>query len=75
MLQELAIAWAGRVKVVKVKVDDNLDLALKYRIKSVPTLICFIGGNPCMRFVITDASKGAILAKINLLCRTDASSS
>jgi thioredoxin 1 len=66
VLQELAIAWAGKVKVVKVNADDNLDLSLYYDIQSVPTLICFVEGNPCVRMVGT-ASKEAILAKLKPL--------
>ena len=63
VLHELAGAWAGNVKVVKVNADDSLDLSLLYEIQSVPTLIYFVRGNPCLRMIGT-ASKEAILAKI-----------
>jgi thioredoxin 1 len=63
VLQELASAWAGNVKVVKVNADDSLDLSLLYEIQSVPTLVYFVRGNPCLRIIGT-ASKEAILAKI-----------
>jgi len=63
-LQELAIAWPGRAKLVKVNVDDSLDLSLWYDIKFVPTLLYFVKGNPRIRIVGT-ASKEAILAKLN----------
>jgi len=66
VLQELAIAWAGKVKLIKVNADDNLDLSLYYDIQPVPTLLCFVEGNPCVRMVGT-ASKEAILAKIQPL--------
>ena len=42
VLQELASAWAGKVKVVKVNADDSLDLSLWYDIQSVPTLLYFV---------------------------------
>ena len=72
ILQELARDCAGKVKVVKVNADDSLDLSLWYEIQSVPTLINFVEGKPCMRIVGT-ASKEAIL---NLLNRpSDTSSS
>ncbi len=64
VLQELAIAWDGKFKVVRVNADDNLDLSLCYDIQSVPTMLYFVAGNPCVRMVGT-ASKGAILAKLN----------
>jgi thioredoxin 1 len=63
VLRELASACAGKVKVVKVNADDSLDLSLWYDIQSVPTLLCFVRGNPCLRIVGT-ATKEAILAKI-----------
>ena len=63
VLQELASACAGKVKVVKVSADDNLDLSLWYDIQSVPTLLCFVRGNPGLRIVGT-ATKEAILAKL-----------
>jgi len=63
VLQELARDWTGRAKVVKVKADDCLDLSLWYEVHSVPTLLYFVRGNPCLRIVGT-ASKAAILAKL-----------
>ena len=66
VLQELARARTGNLKVVKVNADDSLDLSLWYDIQSVPTLLYFVGGNPCLRIVGT-ATKEAILAKLNPL--------
>ena len=42
VLQELAGAAGGAVKVVKVDADDCLDLSLWYDIQSVPTLLYFV---------------------------------
>ena len=66
VLAELARAWAGRVKVATVNADDCLDLSLCYDIQSVPTLLYFVRGTPCLRIVGT-ASKEAILAKVKPL--------
>ena len=63
VLQELASACAGKVKVAKVNADDSLDLSLWYEIQSVPTLLYFVQGKPCVRIVGT-ATKEAILAKL-----------
>lgn len=63
VLNELTTAWAEKVKVVKINADDNLDLSLWYEIQSIPTLIYFVRGNPCLRIVGTASTK-AILAKI-----------
>ena len=66
VLYELSSAWAGKVKVVKVNADDSLDLSLLYDIQSVPTLVYFVRGEPCLRIIGT-ASKEAILAKLQPL--------
>ena len=63
VLQEIANAWAGKARVVKVNADDSLDLSLWYDIQSIPTLIYFVEGEPCLRIVGT-ASKEAILGKL-----------
>ena len=44
LLDELATEQAGRVKVAKVNVDENPDLAARYGINSIPTLIYFANG-------------------------------
>jgi thioredoxin 1 len=63
VLDEVATAWAGRVKVVKVNVDDHPDLGVWYDIQSIPTMLCFINGKVCVRIVGT-ASKEAMLSKL-----------
>ena len=63
VLQELAVDWAGKVKVVTVNADDSLDLSLWYDIQSVPTLLCFVEGKLRSRIVGT-ASKEALVAKL-----------
>ena len=44
-IEELARDYAGRAKVVKVNVDDNQDLATKYGIRGIPTVMVFKGGD------------------------------
>jgi thioredoxin 1 len=43
-LEGIAKAYDGRVRVVKVNVDDAESLAVKYQIRGVPTLMIFKGG-------------------------------
>lgn len=45
VIDQLAGEFAGRVKVVKVNVDEEPSLAGSFRIDSVPTLIAFHEGN------------------------------
>ncbi len=43
-LDELADSYAGRAKVVKVDIDANRTTAMKYHVRSIPTLLLFKDG-------------------------------
>lgn len=43
-LDELADAYQGRAKIVKVNVDQSRDLAIKYHVRSIPYLVMFKDG-------------------------------
>ena len=44
ILEELAEASDGRVTLMKVNVDENHGLALRYAIRSIPTIVFFNEG-------------------------------
>jgi thioredoxin 1 len=44
VLEEVAVSHAGRVKIAKVDVDDNREIAAKYGIRGIPTLMLFKNG-------------------------------
>ena len=44
VVEEIANEYAGKVKVGKVNVDDNMELAVKFGIEVIPTLIFFKDG-------------------------------
>jgi thioredoxin 1 len=46
LLDQLAAEFAGRVKIVKVNVDESPELASRFGITGVPTLILFREGKP-----------------------------
>lgn len=50
-LEQLAAEYAGKARVVKVDVDSNQDLAMKYGIMSIPALIVFKDGKEVDRMV------------------------
>jgi len=45
-LDAFAQANAGKVRVFKLDVDDNPKTAEKYEIRSIPTIIFFLNGEP-----------------------------
>ena len=44
IVEQLAAEYEGRLKVGKMDVDANTDIAVKYGIMSIPTLIIFKNG-------------------------------
>ncbi len=44
LLEELARELAGRARIAKVDVEDNGDLASRFGVSSIPTLILFKNG-------------------------------
>ena len=49
VVMQLSQDWVGKVKFVKLDVDDNSNLAMQYGVMGVPTLILFVNGNPVQR--------------------------
>ena len=43
-LEEISEEMGGKVKVAKLNVDENPDLAMKYQITSIPAMKVFQGG-------------------------------
>lgn len=44
VIEEIANKYAGKVKVGKVNVDDERELALEYGVSSIPTVMVFQNG-------------------------------
>ncbi|MDD3613561.1 MAG: thioredoxin [Caldicoprobacterales bacterium] len=44
IIDQLAEDYDGRVKVAKLNVDDNRDLAAQYKVMTIPTLLVFKDG-------------------------------
>ncbi len=51
ILEQLAREYAGRLKVVKVNVDENPALAQAFDARSIPTLVVIRDGRPVDRIV------------------------
>ena len=50
-IAELAAEYDGRAKVVKLDVDNNPQTAMKYGIRSIPSLLFFKDGRPVDQMV------------------------
>jgi len=49
VVTQLSQDWNGKVKIVKVDVDENSNIAMQYGVMGVPTLILFVNGSPVQR--------------------------
>ncbi len=65
-LEELASELAGKAKVVKLDIDKDPELANRYNVRSVPTLMFFKGGNVVDQ-VIGAVPKQALAARISAI--------
>lgn len=43
-LEEISAEMDGKVKIAKVNIDENPELAAQYGVRSIPTLMLFKGG-------------------------------
>ena len=64
ILEEIADEHGDDVTIAKLNVDDNPDLAMKYNVMSIPTLLVFSGGEVSKRLVGAK-SKGALLQELD----------
>jgi thioredoxin 1 len=64
VLNELADETAGKVKIGKVNVDQQQELAAKFKIRSIPTLLLFRNGREVKRLTGLK-SKKALMSEIS----------
>ncbi len=64
IVDEIAEELQGKLKVVKVNVDDAQDLAGNYQVMSIPTLLLFKGGE-VVEQIVGAVSKDRLSEKIN----------
>ena len=51
VIEKLAADYAGKVSVGKVDTDANREVAVKYQISAIPTVILFRNGQVAQKFV------------------------
>ncbi len=63
IVEEIAVDLAGKLKVTKVNVDEAGELAARYNIMSIPTLLVFKGGQ-VVQELVGAMSKDQLLSKL-----------
>jgi len=64
VVEDIGREKAEKLQVAKLNIDDNPDIARKYGIMSIPTLMLFIGGEEKARMVGA-RGKDALLREID----------
>jgi len=64
VLEEIAEEQAGKIQIVKLNIDDNLEVTRRFDVMSIPTLILFKDGEPEVR-LIGAKPKGQLLQEIS----------
>ena len=63
-LAEIADEQRGKLTVAKLNVDDNPDIARRFEVMSIPTLLVFKDGQPAKR-IVGAKGKGALLQDLS----------
>ena len=63
-IDEIAAEYDGKLRVAKVNVDENQQLAGEFGVRSIPTLLIMKGGQVAQQMVGA-VSKAALKAKID----------
>ena len=64
VVEEISREYAGKCKVAKLNIDDAMELATKFGVMNIPTIIFFKSGSEFSR-VVGVVSKDIITEKIN----------
>ena len=63
VLEEIATEQGDKLRIAKLNVDENLDVARRFEVMSIPTLILFKEGQPQLR-LIGAKGKGQLLQEL-----------
>lgn len=68
-VEELAKEYAGKMKFMKCNTDENSDIAMRYKIMGIPTLMFFKNGN-ALDSLVGAIPKQQLKAKIDGILNT-----
>jgi thioredoxin 1 len=64
VLDEIVSESDGKLRLGKINIDDNMELARRFDVMSIPTMILFKDGEPQVR-IVGARGKGQLLQEIN----------
>ncbi|MCL2395526.1 MAG: thioredoxin [Acidimicrobiaceae bacterium] len=64
ILDEIVTEQAGKLKLGKIDIDENLELARRFEVMSIPTMILFKDGEPKLR-IVGAKGKGQLLNELH----------
>ena len=67
VIDEIATERSGKAKIGKINVDENQQLAAKFRVSSIPMLLFVKDGTMRDQVVGAGTSKSALLAKLDAI--------
>ena len=67
ILSEIAAEQTGKVTIAKLNVDENPDLAMRFNVMSIPTLLVFTAGNTSeeAKRLVGAKGKGQLLQELD----------
>lgn len=66
ILEEIAVEKESKLGIAKLNVDESLEIARRYEVMSIPTLILFKDGEPVKR-IVGAMPKGALIRELEPL--------
>ena len=69
-IDKLADQFAGKVKVGKLNTDDNNEIAIRYGISSIPSVLLFNGGDQPSEKLVGVRPEGEFVKMLNRVLET-----
>jgi thioredoxin 1 len=64
ILQEIDAEYADQIQITKLNVDESPDIAMRYSVMSIPTLLVIDGGD-VKKKIVGAKGKGALLQELD----------
>lgn len=64
ILEQIVHDQDGKLRLAKVNIDDNMELARRFDVMSIPTMILFKDGEPAVR-IVGAKGKGQLLQELH----------